>query len=124
MIRNRHSFTAKQIKCIELLAVSELTQKQIAEQLEIGQSTLSEWKNSPEFYTEVIRRARELLKISLPDIYRSLVKKAKEGSYSHIKLMLEHIEHIEKLFLSQPNISFTWNCSPEQWEIIQNTNNE
>lgn len=101
-------FSVKQIKCIEFLAIGEMTQNKMAEILEINNSTISEWKRDINFQMAVIDRARELLKESLPEIYKALREKAKKGNFQHIKLMLEHLEKLEELKRRQSNITFTW----------------
>ena len=42
----------KQKKCIELMVEGEKTQKQIAEQLDVSENTISNWKKNDEFMGE------------------------------------------------------------------------
>jgi len=44
--------TAKQHKCIELLAEGELTQKEIAKQVQVSEQTICSWKKNKEFIAE------------------------------------------------------------------------
>jgi len=44
---------SKQKKCIELMASGELTQKQIAKQINITEKTICTWKKDKEFMSEL-----------------------------------------------------------------------
>lgn len=49
---------SKQIKCVQMLAAGELSQKEIAEKLRVSQQTICNWKKSTEFlsaYDEQIK---------------------------------------------------------------------
>lgn len=55
---------AKQNKCIELMVEGRMTQKQIAEQLDVTENTISNWKKNDEFMSEY----REALKSSIDSV--------------------------------------------------------
>jgi DNA-binding XRE family transcriptional regulator len=72
-------------------------QKDFAHKLGVNESTLWRWKKEEGFLDEVNKIARRQIDKHLADIYGALVKKAKSGSYPHIKLALELAGHyVEK----------------------------
>jgi len=101
---------AKQIEAIEVLAIGGKTYIDMASDLGIDVVTLRTWRKDPEFSEAVIKRARELLKDALPDIYSSLVREARKGNFNHIRLVLEHLERLEMdpLARVQDSYTFTW----------------
>ena len=51
--------SSKQRKCVELMALGDRTQKEIAEQLRITEATICNWKKNEDFqmeYIEFVRR--------------------------------------------------------------------
>lgn len=51
--------SARQQKCVRLMASGEMTQRQIAEELKVSEQTICTWKKNPEFikeYTQTIKR--------------------------------------------------------------------
>jgi IS30 family transposase len=58
----------KQKKCLELMAVSDLSQREIAKQIDVAEETISRWKRNSEFASEL----DALIRISI----RSLAAKA------------------------------------------------
>lgn len=104
----KKSFTARQVKAIELISMGELTDLQIAERIGVSNKTISAWRRKDGFMEEVIRRARKKLKHDMPEVYRSLSNHSKAGNSRHIKIYLEHLEKLEQIKASQANITFTW----------------
>ena len=43
----------KQIKCLELMALGELSQKEIASQIKVSEQTICNWKKDVEFTSEL-----------------------------------------------------------------------
>lgn len=43
----------KQKKCLELMAVSDLSQREIAKQIDVAEETISRWKKDVEFTSEL-----------------------------------------------------------------------
>jgi DNA-binding XRE family transcriptional regulator len=43
----------KQKKCLELMAIGELSQKEIANQIKVSEQTICNWKKDKEFITEL-----------------------------------------------------------------------
>lgn len=102
-------FEAKQLQAIELYAQGRKGQE-IAVEIEIRPETLSRWRQDPAFLEAIYTRSRELLKDALPNIYKVLVAKAMEGSYAHAKLILEHLDNVEKnaIISRDQTITFAW----------------
>jgi hypothetical protein len=61
----------------------------LAEQMHTHEENLSRWKRIDGFYEAVNAAARANLVEYLPSIYGALIKKADEGHFEHIKLVLE-----------------------------------
>lgn len=99
---------AKKAKAIELLAIAEQTQVEIAKVVGVSEQTICAWKRDPEFMKGVVDRSRELLKETLPGVYRALSKRSKKGSDRHIKIFLEHLEKLEESKAKEVNINFSW----------------
>ena len=53
---------SKQKKCIEMMALGDRTQKEIAEQLKVTEATICNWKKNEDFQTEYIEFMRQNLK--------------------------------------------------------------
>lgn len=102
-------FTARQRKGIELMALGTMTQVAIAQELGVAEATVSKWKRKKKgFMDAVLIRARELLKQNIPEVYKALADKSKEGKDRHIKILLDHLEKLEEVKASRANITFTW----------------
>lgn len=54
----------KQKKCLELMAIGELSQREIAKQIDIAEETISRWKKNKEFMTEL----DELIRINIQSL--------------------------------------------------------
>lgn len=64
-------------------------QREWAEENGVHRNSPTNWAKDPTFQEEALRFRRGLLLQDLPEIYRALSKKAKAGSFPHIKLTLE-----------------------------------
>jgi hypothetical protein len=102
-------FEPKQLQAIEFYAQGRKG-TEIATELGLCPETLSRWRQDPKFIEAIFNRSRELLKDALPEIYKVLVEKAIAGSYAHAKLILEHLDNVEKNMIQskEQTISFTW----------------
>ena len=109
------SWNTKQLEAIELLAKGGENNSKVAEAVGVCANTITNWKNNPNFMDAVIDRSRELLKGRLTNIYDALAKKAEEGSYQHIKILLEHLDNLDKhrALCSASTITFMWNLASE-----------
>jgi DNA-binding CsgD family transcriptional regulator len=101
-------FTQKQLQAIELLATGEHSNQDVAAAVKVTPSTISHWKQNYQFIDAIIRRAREMLKEALPDLYMAGVKQAKTGSAPHLKIILDHLERLENLRSDTGTIVFKW----------------
>jgi hypothetical protein len=102
------SFTPKQLKAIELLAQGELSGEAITVELKMSRSNLCRWKKDPDFMQAIVERSRQLLKETLPQIYKSLTNNSKKGSHNHIKVYLDHLEKLEEAKANTGTITFIW----------------
>lgn len=103
------NFDEKQLLAIDLLAQG-YNNTETAEEIKVSVSTISRWKNNSAFLNAIVNKARELLKLELPAIYRSASKNAIKGSAQHTKILLDHLDNLEKqaVDLSGKTITFTW----------------
>ena len=103
------NFDKKQLLAIELLA-DGLKTAETAEQVKVSNSTICRWRKNPSFMNAIVEKAREKLKLELPSIYKAATKNAVKGSPQHIKILIDHIDNLEKkaVDMSEKNITFTW----------------
>lgn len=65
----------KQRKCLELMVQGCLTDKEIAEAINISQKTICDWKkNNPEFQVEYNKMMRSGLQFAAPKAFRKQVE--------------------------------------------------
>ena len=60
-----------------------------AQQVGVDEATIYRWKKASGFADAVRQIIKEQLKDDLADVYASLRREARAGSYQHIKLVLE-----------------------------------
>jgi len=92
----RGKFPKKKLTYIELLACGKKKMTEVCEIVGISKDTYYKWRKDPEIMEAMIKRARELLREELPEIYNVLLTKAKEGGHHHIRILLEHVEKLEQ----------------------------
>ena len=99
----------KQLQAIDLYAIG-MKGTDIAEQVGVIPGTLSRWRQDPEFMEAINNKAKACLKDSLPAIYQTLISKAKSGSYPHARLILDHLDNLQKNIAetSDQTLTFTW----------------
>lgn len=102
-------FTKKHLEAIELFAQGKKG-TEVSDEIDVIPGTLSRWKQDPEFVQAIYLRAKDLLKDALPEIYKALVVKATAGSYPHARLILDHLDNLEKNALqsTEQSLTFTW----------------
>jgi hypothetical protein len=88
------TWTPEQLRFIEWCAIPKYermppTQAMLAEQMHTHEENLSRWKRIDGFYEAVTAAYRANLVEYLPSIYGALLRKAEEGHFEHIKLVLE-----------------------------------
>ena len=105
----KKEFTAIQLQAIDLYAIG-VKGCDIAKEIDVIPGTLSRWRQDPKFISAISAKAKELLKDALPSIYKTLISKAISGSYPHARLILDHLDNIDKTTLESGDrtISFTW----------------
>jgi hypothetical protein len=67
------------------------TQRAIAEELGVHESTLSDWKKLPGWRDAVNTLALDLVRDDVPDVLASTRREAKKGSFQHQKMILEMV---------------------------------
>jgi len=114
-----NTFSPKQLEAIEMFATGEYNCTQVAEIIEVASQTISTWRKNYQFMDAIYKRAKELLKDALPEIYKSTKKKAIEGNPAHIKIILDHIEYLEKVVSekNQASFTFTWDLNADNNSI-------
>lgn len=101
--------TVEQIKAIELIAIGGMTNTEIANTVGVSETTIYNWKRDNEFRDACLARAKELYKITLPDVQRKLIEKAKAGDVACLRIYFDHMSVLEKLSKEREyNISFSW----------------
>jgi transposase-like protein len=102
-------WSLKQLEAIELFANGR-SGVTVSETIGISQQQISTWRRNYQFMDAISKRARELLKEALPGLYDVAIKKALEGEHSHLKILLDHLDNIEKTVVrkSQASLTFVW----------------
>ena len=95
---------------IEHLCDCTHTIKETALAADCSERVIQNLRKDPEFLRTIIERAQDRLKSTLPNIYDALCTKAKEGSYVHIKLILDHLDRLEEMknAVTDKQITFKW----------------
>jgi len=107
----RKVFNKRQLLAIELMARGNYKHlKEITKEVGCSEKTIYKWRNDPLFMAAVVDRSREIIKESLPSVYKVLSKEAGKGTHQHIKILLEHLERLEeqKTKALEGMITFTW----------------
>jgi hypothetical protein len=114
-----NNFSPQQLEAIELFAIGELNCGEVAQQLGITPQTISTWRKNEQFMDAIYFRTRKLLRDALPEIYKAARNKAKAGNAPHIRILLEHLDNIEKTISqkNQSSITFTWDTNADSNSI-------
>lgn len=75
----------KQEKCINLMITTNKTQKQIAEEIEVSEKTICEWKKQKEFKDAIDKNIKENFSSLALDAQREL-KKLLKSNNEYIKM--------------------------------------
>lgn len=79
-------------RAIDVLAAGG-TNDEAAQAAGVSRRTLERWLNVPEILQEIRDTAhRRILRGSLPDVYKALLAKAREGDTSAIRILLTHAD--------------------------------
>ena len=104
-----NNFDEKQLLAIEEFAAgADCTS--VATLLSVANSTISRWRANPFFLQAIVEKARDNLRLELPNIYKIAASNAKTGSVQHIKIILDHLDNLERLHVERADkqIVFTW----------------
>jgi hypothetical protein len=107
-------FTGSQLQAIELLASGGKTNAEIAEIVNVSETTIYNWKNNKDFCEAILVRSQELFRNTQPEVINALVKRAKSGDPAAMRIYFDHIELVDKLRanIADMNITFTWEIPP------------
>lgn len=80
------------------------TQQDLAKEFGVGQDTLSEWKQRPDFWEDVSKKRREWGRERTPDVLLALFKRIqKTGGAAEVRLWMECIEGWQSKVIVAPN---------------------
>lgn len=83
----------KQIKCINLMVTTNKTQKQIAQEIEVSEKTICEWKKDKEFKNEIDKRVKENFSSLAIDAQKELKKLLKsKNEYIRIQAVKDILD--------------------------------
>jgi hypothetical protein len=115
MPNDAKNWTPDQLRFMAWLAVpkAERTpklQRDLAKEIGVDESTLSDWKKLEGFRDEINKLARELLKNDVPEVYGTIRKFAKQGSVPHLNMffaMTDLASDVEAAGKGPQGIQFT-----------------
>lgn len=93
MARNKGGLTAKQRRAVDLLINSNMTYKEICEEISINPKTLWEWRNNPDFVMfqdEYQRLKNEQWLATVEAARRSALKLCNEGNQRMTEFILKN----------------------------------
>lgn len=95
---------------------SPKTQQELSKKFGVGQDTLSEWKNRPEFWTSVREKRKEWGQERTPDVILALYNRIiKTGGAPEVKLWLQYFENwFEKIITVTPPLRKYQDLSDEE----------
>lgn len=70
----------KQRKCLELMIITDMTQKEIANELKISEQTICNWKKDKEFKYEFNEAMKEAINYSAKNAYNEMLNLLKAKS--------------------------------------------
>lgn len=109
-----NNFSPQQLEAIEMFATGSSC-VEVAEQIGVAVQTISTWRKNFQFMDAIYARAKQILKDSIPEIYKATINKAKSGSHQHIKIILDHLDNLDKLQKSKNvnTFTFTWDTDAD-----------
>lgn len=109
-VENGKKWSPAQLAAIELFAAGAHKCQEVAKEVGVNPTTISNWRKNYQFIDAILVRAREMLRERLPDLYNSGVNEACKGSSAHLKIILDHIEKLENIRseVADHMITFKW----------------
>lgn len=81
---------AKQLNCIEMMVLyPNMTQKDIAKEIQVSENTIVTWKKSPEFQAELKNRLDEEWKSYRKEAQQAMLKLMRDGNYQATQYILD-----------------------------------
>lgn len=66
--------TPQQIKCIGLMVSTDMTQKEIAQEIKVSQQTICTWKKDPEFQEAHEKMLKSVIRSTASQAFRTLMR--------------------------------------------------
>lgn len=114
---NGNNWSTEQIHAIELFADGKNC-KEVAEEVGVIPGTISRWRRNPQFIEAIIDAAKIRLRGELPELYSVAVSKAKAGSHPHLRIILDHLDNLEKSRRSTGELTFTWDIDEHDQDQV------
>jgi len=89
-------FSPKQLKAIALFATGEYNCTVVAAMVKVSAVTISKWRRNTQFMDAIYTEAKRGLKNILPELYRVAVQEAMAGKHQHLRIILDHVDNLEK----------------------------
>lgn len=64
----------KQLKCIELMVTTDMTQRAISKEIDAREETISRWKKTEEFKNEFNKQMKDSINLSSSIAYQTIMK--------------------------------------------------
>ena len=106
-------FSPQQLLAIELFATGKYNCTQVASQVQVSTVTISTWRRNQQFMEAIYNSAKLALRDIVPQIYKVASEEALKGKFQHIKIILDHLDNLDKNTKSDntSSISFTWDIN-------------
>ena len=118
-IENNH----KKKLAIELLSRdNKITQRELAEQLEVNKNTINAWFKDPEFIDAIYDRFMIIAGKHLPSVVMALINEAKVGNVRAAELVLKHFNKLQDrvhIEINAPFMQFMSNKNIDDAELVE-----
>ena len=88
-VHKRTILTPQQKKAAYLMAIELKTNKEIAAEVGISETTMSKWKHNPLFQEEVDRLLKEEWRDACKELQKIMVAKARKGEFKPLAYVLD-----------------------------------
>jgi len=108
-----NDFSPRQLEAIELFATGKYNCTMVAEKVGVSKETISKWRRNDQFKEAIYTSAKVALRDIVPEIYKVAAQEALKGKFQHIKIILDHLDNLEKSAKtdSMSSITFTWDTN-------------